>query len=94
MCYIRAGKRAKFDILGQALTGELVKLAISSFMVAALVLAAPVERAHAQGMSGRRQIDQNAAKAEAKKPKADERAYRDALKTVPNKSYDPWQGAR
>jgi len=28
------------------------------------------------------------------KTKADEKAYRDALKRVPNKPYDPWQGAR
>jgi len=28
------------------------------------------------------------------KTKADEKAYQDALKRVPNKPYDPWQGAR
>lgn len=28
------------------------------------------------------------------KPKADESAYRAALKSVPDKPYDPWQNAR
>jgi hypothetical protein len=27
-------------------------------------------------------------------PKADEKAYNAALKTIPNKPYDPWLGAR
>jgi len=44
-----------------------------------------------QPMSGR---NQEPGKGPAPKAKADEKAYQDALKRVPDKPYDPWQVAR
>jgi len=44
-----------------------------------------------QPMSGR---NQEPGKRSAPKTKADEKAYQDALKRVPDKPYDPWQVAR
>jgi len=42
-------------------------------------------------LSGR---NNDGGKGQPAKAKADEKAYQDALKKVPNKPYDPWQGAR
>jgi hypothetical protein len=59
------------------------------------------ESAHAQGMSdggsgggGRKQHQQKSDKPDTQKPKVDDKAYNAALKSLPNKPYDPWHGAR
>ena len=36
----------------------------------------------------------SAQKTEQRKPKVDEKAYSNALSTLPDKKYDPWQGVR
>ena len=47
------------------------------------------------GMGGGRNHQQKADdKAAEQKPKADDKAYAAALKSVPNKKYDPWNGMR
>lgn len=58
--------------------------------------AASGSSAPSTGMGGgrNRHRQQNAAKHESPTPKADENAYRAALKSVPDKAFDPWQGAR
>ena len=66
-------------------------------LVSALAIAeaqAQVDNArggYRQPMSGR---NQEPGKRSAPKTKADEKAYQDALKRVPDKPYDPWQVAR
>jgi hypothetical protein len=53
--------------------------------------------AHAQGMGGfggGHKHQQKTDKSNPQKPKADDKAYNAALKNLPDKPYDPWQGAR
>ena len=45
-------------------------------------------------VEGRKQHQQETDKPTAQTPKADEKAYNAALKSLPNKSFDPWRGAR
>jgi hypothetical protein len=71
--------------------GELMKLI--RLILAALAFAVLADYAHAQGAGGGSKPP-DTRKNEPHAPKADEKAYRDALKSVPNKPYDPWQGAR
>ena len=74
---------------------------------ALLALSAPLQNAQAQGMGGgggmggvggmgggrgRHQAD--ASKAGDKAPKADDKAYKDALKRIPDKKVDPWDTMR
>ena len=69
--------------------------------IALLVSALAIAEAQAQmgnGQGGYRQPlsgrNQEPGKGPAPKAKADEKAYQDALKRVPDKPYDPWQVAR
>ena len=53
--------------------------------------------AHAQGMGGLgggHKHQQKTDKSDPQKPKADDKAYNAAIKNLPDKPYDPWQGAR
>jgi hypothetical protein len=54
--------------------------------------------AHAQGMGGPggggHKHQQKTDNSDPQKPKADDKAYNAALKSLPDKPYDPWQGAR
>jgi hypothetical protein len=52
--------------------------------------------AHAQGMGGfgGHKHQQKTDKSDPQKPKADDKAYNAAIKSLPDKPYDPWQGAR
>jgi hypothetical protein len=75
-----------------------MKGAIETLVVAALALALPASAAQAQQAgpgsgSGRKHHEQKT-DAGSKSPKADEKAYNAALKSLPNKPYDPWLGAR
>jgi hypothetical protein len=50
---------------------------------------------HAQGIGGGgHKHQQKTDKSDPQKPKADDEAYNAALKSLPDKPYDPWQGAR
>jgi opacity protein-like surface antigen len=72
------------------------------FLIAALAIALTMASAHAQtaggqtpstgqhGSHGRGKAD----KADAQKPKADDKAYNAALRSLPDKHYDPWHGTR
>ena len=72
--------------------------------LALLILALAIATAHAQvsglgnGQGGYRQPMADRHKDPSNRPppptKADDKAYRDALKRVPDKPYDPWQGTR
>lgn len=63
--------------------------------VAAAALALLVLPAEAQ-MGGRHHRGDDSAKTDPKKAKADEKAYKEALKKIPDpkEKYDPWGGAR
>lgn len=69
-------------------------------LIAAIALTAMVGTALAQSGPAGSQIGQRASKLEAQteegkpKAKADEKAYNAALRTIPNKQYDPWRGVR
>lgn len=71
-----------------------MKLAAFAFTVGvAITMAAPVTSANAQmGAGHHRRGDGGDQKPPAKKPKVDERAYNEALKTIPDskEKFDPW----
>jgi hypothetical protein len=75
-----------------------MKRGTTAIMLLAFALGLATVSARAQGMGGmgggghkhQKQTD----KADPQKPKADDKAYNAALKSLPDKPYDPWQGAR
>jgi hypothetical protein len=72
--------------------------AIETLVAAAFAVALLMSAANAQQMGsepgGGRKHQQKADTAAPTAPKADEKAYNAALKSLPNKSYDPWSGTR
>ena len=65
--------------------------------ITAMVIALMTVSAHAQGMGGGHKHQQGTQKTEDKaKTKADEQAYKEALKRipVPNEKPDPWKSVR
>jgi len=46
------------------------------------------------GFRGGHKHQQKTDKSDPQKSKADDKAYNAALKTLPDKPYDPWRGAR
>ena len=75
-----------------------MKSAITQFLLAAFAVALFVGSAHAQapggGFGGGRKHEQKSDKPAEQKPKADDKAYKNALKSLPDKPYDPWRNAR
>jgi hypothetical protein len=69
------------------------ELSMKTLTVAAALLALLALPAEAQ-MGGRRNRDE--VKTDQKKSQVDEKAYKDALKRIPDskEKYDPWSGAR
>ena len=61
---------------------------------ASLLLALVMSGATAEAAGGHKGKQQSADKTDASKPKADEKAYAQALSSVPNKTYDPWSAVR
>jgi hypothetical protein len=61
---------------------------------ASLVLALVMSGAAAQAAGGHKGKQDSADKSGSDKPKADEKAYAQALTVVPNKPYDPWRIVR
>jgi hypothetical protein len=72
--------------------------AIGAFVVAAFSVALLISAAQAQqagtGPGGRKHHEQKTDSAASTTLKADEKAYNGALKSLPNKPYDPWSGTR
>ena len=72
--------------------------AIVRIIFAALAVALLTASAHAQSTGGtsggHKQHQQKADKTGVQKPKVDEKAYNAALKSLPDKPFDPWRGAR
>jgi hypothetical protein len=76
-----------------------MKLAFAKLGVAVLTATLLAQSIYAQtpgggSGSGRKQHQQKADKPTSQAPKADEKAYNAALKSLPNKPFDPWSGAR
>ena len=69
---------------------------MKALTVAAAFLALLVLPAEAQMGGGRRHGGGDDKKADQKKPQIDEKAYKEALKRIPDpkEKYDPWSGAR
>jgi hypothetical protein len=68
-------------------------------LILALAVALPMSGANAQQTgigqgSGRKHQQYKTDSAKLTTQKADEKAYSAALKSIPNKPYDPWSGAR
>ena len=73
--------------------------AIRSLVMAILCVAFVVSASNAQqatsGTGGQKHHQQRTEKSATQTtPKADEKAYNAALKSIPNKPYDPWSGTR
>ena len=66
------------------------------FVFATIAAAFLVQSAQAQtpGGFGGRKNQQTSQKPAEQKPKVDEQAYKNALKKLPDKPYDPWHGTR
>jgi hypothetical protein len=66
------------------------------FVIAAAAIALTTAPASAQGMGKQREPDQKTDPNKDAKRKADEKAYYDALKKIPDakQDRDPWRGAR
>ena len=71
-----------------------MRFAIARFLLAAFAAALLVGSAHAQAPGGGRKHEQKSDKPAEQKPKVDDKAYQNALKSLPNKPYDPWHNAR
>jgi len=76
-----------------------MRSAIAGIAAAALAIALASASAHAQGAGlggggggGGHKHQEKSGKTDTTKPKADDKAYSAALKTIPNKEYDPWRG--
>jgi hypothetical protein len=76
--------------------GEGRTAVMRTLTVAAALLALLVLPAQAQMGGGKHGHGGGDAKTDDKKPKVDEKAYKDALKRIPEpkEKYDPWSGAR
>ena len=74
-----------------------MKSSTAAILLLASAIALTTVSAHAQGvggLGGGHKHQQKADKTDPQKPKADDKAYNAALKSLPDKPYDPWQGAR
>jgi hypothetical protein len=78
----------------------LAKLVIATLATVLITTAFLTQSSYAQAPGGggsgggRRQHQQKENKPASTAPKADEKAYNAALKSLPNKPFDPWRGAR
>jgi hypothetical protein len=55
---------------------------------------ADAQNAGGMGGGGHKRNQQSSNKTETKKPVVDEKAYSAALKSLPDKPFDPWSGTR
>jgi hypothetical protein len=76
-----------------------MKPAIGKLIITLLATVLLVETCHAQAAGGgsgggRKRHEQKADKSTTQTPKANDKAYNAALKSLPDKPFDPWRGAR
>ena len=77
-----------------SIKAAMVKLIITIMTVALLTQNCYAQAGGGGSGGGRKQHQQKADKPTAQTPKADDKAYSAALKSLPNKPFDPWHGAR
>jgi hypothetical protein len=73
---------------------QIMKTTSKSVFVAGIALALMMSGASAQMMGGGHKRQANTTKSDTQKPKADEKAYAQAIGSLPDKSYDPWHSLR
>jgi hypothetical protein len=75
-----------------------IKAAMAKLIITIMMAALLTQNCYAQagggGSGGGRKHQQKGDKPTAQTPKADDKAYNAALKSLPNKPFDPWRGAR
>jgi hypothetical protein len=79
---------------GAQVTGEHMKRSRTAILLLASAITLTTVSTHAQGVGDGHKHQQKTDKTDSQKPKADDKAYNAALKSLPDKPYDPWQGAR
>lgn len=86
--------------VGELMRCVIVRFIFAIFLIAASSFALMSNSADAQSMGGnpggggRKHQEQKSDKTAAQKPKADDKAYNAALKSLPNKPFDSWYGVR
>ena len=68
--------------------------AMRRFVIGGLSVIFLVTAANAQQAGGGQKRHHQKTDTTQPRPKVDEKAYSDALKSIPNKPYDPWVGTR
>jgi hypothetical protein len=76
------------------MTRAIKALAVGACSIGFLVSVATAQQAGTGPGGGRKHHEQKTNTAAPTTPKADEKAYNAALKSLPNKPYDPWSGTR
>jgi hypothetical protein len=94
------GRHDATDSTALGFEGRLMRSAVGKLIIVMLatVLIAQTCNAQVSGSSGsgggRKGHQQKADKPTASAPKANDKAYNAALKSLPDKPFDPWRGAR
>jgi hypothetical protein len=70
-----------------------IKILAAALALGLLAASAQAQMGGPPGGGGRQPFDKrNQKSGEPAKPKADDKAYSSALKSLPDKQYDPWHG--
>jgi hypothetical protein len=77
-----------------SINAAMAKLIITIMTVALLTQSCYAQAGGGGSSGGRKHHQQKTDKPTATTPKADEKAYNAALKSLPNKPFDPWRGTR
>jgi hypothetical protein len=76
------------------MTRAIETFVVAAFAITSLMSAANAQQAGSGPGGGRKHHEQKTDSAASTAPKIDEKAYNAALKSLPNKAYDPWSGTR
>jgi len=71
-----------------------LKVGPTQILLVAFAAVMMTANAEAQGMGGGRKHQAKSAKTQPQQPKADDKAYKAALKGIPDKQFDPWHAVR
>jgi hypothetical protein len=80
--------------MSKRMTRAIKALAVAAFSIGFLMSVAMAQQAGIGTGGGRKHKEQKTNTAAPTTSKADEKAYNAALKSLPNKPYDPWSGTR
>ena len=73
---------------------RIMKTVGKGMFAASIALALMMSGVNAQTMGGGHKHHGDTAKSDTQRPKADEKAYAQAIGSLPDKSYDPWHSLR